>query len=387
MGGGLKKPADAKFRMIPKKSALVWRSVQKSSKIVWATILLIAVNLGVGIYFLIRKSPEASVEITTPVLAIEALKSKSLYFTPQARPFLLARTPQTLTHDDLDAQSERSLAFAQATQNPVLWRQLDRKFHFDAVLLCGDPVTYRPLLGHLLDTGDWTLTYLDHTSLIFQRPPAHQWMPADLDAIRKKFVSYPTNERVVFLVQLAGRLSAATQFTLAKQCLDEALKLKPRSPDALTQLALYYAHFGQWKQTLETADAALAGDKNYQPALITKGQALLAMRRFDEALKVSDHLMEMAPHDPQILFLHARISHEAHAYSREIAALEVLIQQAEQQKISTSGYRIYLGQAQAASGAALPALEQFQKALAAGDLSPEQKNFVNQCVERIKSRM
>jgi hypothetical protein len=361
--------------------------VQTSSKIIGATLLLIFVNLGIGGYFLLRRAPEARPELATPVLAIETLKAKSLYFTQQARAFLVARVPGMLATDDRDGQSGRSIEFVQAAQDPVLWRKLDRQYRFDTILLTGDPATYRPLLKHLLDTGDWTLTYLDHTSLIFQRPPATPWMPADLDALQKKFASYPVDDRVAFLVQLAGKLSAATQLTLAKHSLDEALLLNPKSPDTLTQLALYHAHFGQWKQALEKSDAALAASKNYQPALMTRAQALLVMRRFDEALKVSDHLMEVAPNDPEVLFLHARISHEAHAYSREIAALEVLIAQAEQQKHSVSGFRIYLGQAHAACGAALPALEQFQKALAAGDLSQEQKDFVNECIERIKSRM
>lgn len=361
--------------------------MQTPSKIFLATVVLILVNLGFGAYFLFHKPAEAGPEITTPVLAIETLRSHCLYFTPQARACLLEYTPQMLAPGDRDEKSERSVSFAQAAQDPVLWRQLDRKYRFDSILLCGDPATYRPLLRHLIDRGDWTLTYVDHTSLIFQRPPATPWVPSNLDALRKKFESRTAEERVAFLVQLAGRLSGVMQLTLAKHCLDDALKLNPNSPDALTQLALYYTHFGQWKQALEKADAALAVNKNYRPALVIRAQGLLYMRKFDDALKVSDRLMELAPNDPEILFLHAKVAHEAHAYSREIAALQVLIDQAEHRNQSTTGLHIFLGQAYAASGDAVSSLQQFQTALAAGDLSREQKKELEECVGRIKSRM
>ena len=361
--------------------------MQKSSTILRATLLLIAVNLAIGGYFLLRKPAKISPEIATPMIAVERLQAKSLYFTPQARACLIADAPQILSPDDKDAQSERSIAFAQAAQNPGLWRRLDRQYHFDTILLSGDPATYYPLLQHLLESGDWTLTYLDHTSLIFQRPPAKPWMPANMETLRRKFNAYPVRDQVIFLSQLAGKLSAVTQFTQAKHCIDDAMKLDPKSPEAQTELALYHAHFSQWKEVLAITDAVLAKNKNYRPALETRAQALLATKRFEEALKASDHLMELAPKDPSVLFLHAKIAHENHAYSREVSALQSLIEQTLKLNRSVSGFRIYLGQAFEANGAALPALEQFQGALNAGDLSPEQKKFVRESIERIKSRM
>ena len=57
----------------------------------------------------------------------------------------------------------------QAVENPKLFRQLDRQYRFDALLLIGDPSQYRQLLEHLLEANDWTLTYLDHAALIYKR--------------------------------------------------------------------------------------------------------------------------------------------------------------------------------------------------------------------------
>ena len=363
--------------------------MQNSSKIIIATLALVLANLGIVIYivFLPQHKSAASPEIVTPRIAIEALEAKTVYFTPQARACLLSQKPLLLTPEDKDEKSERSTSFARAAQDAALWRQLDHLYQFDGILLSGDPVTFQPLLSHLLETHDWTLTYLDHTSLIFKRTPAKAWTPADLESISKKFATLKTPDRVSFLIQAAGKLSAVTQYTLAKHYLDEAMQLDPKSPDTLTQLALYYAHFSQWNKVVETSDHALSIDRNNVPALTVKAQGLQAMRRYDEALKTSDHLVEVAANDPNVLFLHARIAHAAHAYSREIAALKTIISIIEPQQFSVSGYRIYLAQAHASNGDALPALEQFQKALAAGDLSPEQKAYVEESIQRIKSRM
>jgi hypothetical protein len=87
-----------------------------------------------------------------------------------------------------------------------------------------------------------------------------------------------------------------------------------------------------------------------------------------------------------MLFLHATISHEAHAYDREVAALKHLIELADAQGQSTTGYRIYLGQAYAETGDAMPSLIEFKKAVEAPDISPEQRKFAQDCIDKIAER-
>ncbi len=360
--------------------------VDKAKRVSFLFLIIVAVNVAIGVVFFFRGSKTASAEITTPLLAIEALQSKSLFYTAAARPFLISLKPQVLTAEDKQDDSERVRDFALAAQDPKLWRQLDHKYQFDTLLLSGDPGQYRLLLQHLIETRDWTLTYLDHTSMIFKRPPAKAWNPRELDAMRDRFKKLSTAERVTFLIQAAGKLLAIQRYTDAKHQLDEARTVNEKSSEVWTQLGLYHAHFAQWLDALNETSKALAIDANYRPALASKAQILFSMRRFDDAFAVSQRLVELAPEDPSALFLHAKISHEAHAYYAEIAALRKLVELAVRERQPVSGYRIYLAQAYAADGQALPALEQFQRALAAGDLSAEQRAYIEESIERIKTR-
>ena len=83
----------------------------------------------------------------------------------------------------------------QAVQNPKLFRQLDRQHRFDTLLLVGDPSQYRPLLEHLLEAKDWTLQYLDHTSLIYRRSAETPWKPDDFVAIRERLAEIRSRAR------------------------------------------------------------------------------------------------------------------------------------------------------------------------------------------------
>src|SRR6202012_223234 len=73
--------------------------------------------------------------LDSPQVALEGLQAKSLYYNGRARAWLLAQRPDLLTDEDRDADSERSRALPQAVQNTTLFRQLDRKYRFDALLL------------------------------------------------------------------------------------------------------------------------------------------------------------------------------------------------------------------------------------------------------------
>ena len=136
----------------------------------------------------------------------------------------------------------------------------------------------------------------------------------------------------------------------------------------------------------DSLDRALALQPDFTPAMTTKAQILFGARRFDDALAISDKIVQEHPDDPSMLFLHATISHEAHAYQREIAALKHLIELAQAQGQSTTGYEIYLGQAYAETGDAMPSLIAFKKAVDAPDISPEQRKFAQDCIDKIGER-
>lgn len=358
--------------------------------VLYATIGLVALNLIVGALLTFKAPTETrSPELSSLREAIDTLPgSARLYFTPNAR----AGLEQHATGAPLAAAPYGTAAaaetvdreFARAAQEPDFFRKLDRKHHFDAVLLAGDPGGYRPLLRHLIESRDWVFTHLDHTSIVFRRPPAELWREETIDEKKARFEK--AGDRAQFLAQAASRLLAAGRTGTAKRCLEEALSLDRKSPDVWTQLALHSATTGRWQEALVHANEALALDGDHPPALSAKAQVLYGLGRFDDALPVAEKVVAAFPHDPGMLFLHAKIAHEAHAYFREIESLRRLIALAEKQGQPASGYRIYLAQAHAAAGEARPALEEFEKAAATGDLSPEQRQFVQESIERIRSR-
>ena len=139
-----------------------------------------------------KKKPPLHPNIATPAIAVETLDAQNPFFTEAARATISAKKPQWLA---TSSSEEEHRAFLHAAQSPALWRQLDRKLHFDAVLLCGDPGEYRSLLNHLIGTKDWTLTYLDQTSLVFRRTPAKKWNIDDFHALLQKFANYPASDR------------------------------------------------------------------------------------------------------------------------------------------------------------------------------------------------
>jgi Tfp pilus assembly protein PilF len=302
--------------------------------------------------------------------------AKALFFTPAAKAELQARRP------DLLAGADES-RFARAAQNPSLFRQLDHRDHFDAALLAGDPGAYRPLLQHLLESRDWVLTNLDSAALVFRRAPAAGWSESALGASGEKFTGA---DRAYFLMSVAGKLLAIGKPALAKKCLDESLELDRKSPATWTQMAVYDGQVGRWADALTDVQKALSLDRDFTPALATKAEILFGAKRFRDALEVSSRLIEKTSTDPAALFLHAKIAHEAHDFAQEIVAMQSLVALAEKHGEPTSGYRIFLGQAYAHEGRAQLALDEFSKAIAAGDLSPEQLTFVQDSIARIKAR-
>jgi tetratricopeptide (TPR) repeat protein len=324
--------------------------------------------------------------LTTPQLALERLTARTLYFNGPAQPWLLALHPELLTAETRDARSERSRAFAQAVAAPTLFRQLDRQLHFDTLFFVGDPSQYRTLLDHLVERKDFTMTYVDHTSIVFKRPAPSAWASSDLAAVRSRLGKISPAETAEFLALAAAKLTAAHREPEAKQLLDEALVLDEKSVEAWTSLAGYQMNRGEFTEALIATDRALKVDSRHLGALAIRAQVFYATKQYNEAYALSGQLVARLPDDPNILFKHAQIAHEAHAYKTEIATLEKLISLAEADHRSTTGYRVYLAQACTAAGQGQPAIDNFNRVLADPDLPADQRKFATESIERIKKR-
>jgi len=324
--------------------------------------------------------------LDSPQLAVEALQAQSLYFNGRAKPWLLARRPELLKAEDRDPDSERSRSFPQAVEMPKLFRQLDRAYRFDALFLVGDPSEYKPLLDHLVETKDWTLRYVDHTSLVFRRDGGQPWRVDDFAAVKAHFAGSSARDRAEVLAQAALRLLAAKQPEAGKTLLDEASDLAPKEPHVANALAMYYIGRGEWAQASQQVERALSADSDFLPALATRTLLLYGMKRFSEAYDLSSKLIAKVPNDPNLLFYHAKIAHEAHAYQAEVVALGTLIKQAEAEGRPIGGYQIYLGQAFTSMGDAQRAIDAFMLALNDADLPTDQRSFARENIARIKKR-
>jgi len=348
-----------------------------------AAAALVLVLAGGSLFWLRRPASPLGPELATPALALAYLEKvapaqgKKLFFTPAALEFLPG---------DREALRKQAGEFDAAAQKPQAWRTLDRKERFDALLLTGSPAAFRPLLDHLRQSPDWTLVDLDPTSLIFRRSPATAWSPKDLEPLKAAFASRPKREQVLMRVQSADRLVAIGEPGPARELLDEAIKIDPSSSPAWTELACLHAAQGQWEKALETSERAVQCDKGYLPALAAKANALFAYGKFNEALALTRQLIEKEPGDGPNLYLHAKVTHAAHAYAEEIETLLKIISVAEARSMPTGTWRIFLAQAYGATGQAEPALAQFEAALKESTLSEKERAFAEKAIERIKSR-
>ncbi len=352
-------------------------------RIIFALVVALA---GWGVWLIVGATRKPDPELTSPKLALEQLQAKSLYFNIAARPWLLAWRPDLLTEEDRDADSPRSRAFVQAVQNPKLFRQLDRQYRFDAVLLVGDPSQYKPLLDHLADTKDWAPRYVDHTSIVLRRDGGKAWSLADFEVVRERLKEKFAKSRAMAWAQAATKLLAARQADAGKSLLDEAARISPNHPEVANALAIYHMGRAEWRQADAQVQKALAADKDFLPALATKTQLLYGTKRFSEAYEISKQVIARLPEDPQLLFYHAKIAHEANAFKAEIEALEKLITWAEAEGRPTGGYQLYLGQAYASVGDARRSIDSFMLALSDPDIPDDQRAFARENIARIKKR-
>ena len=333
--------------------------------------------------------------VSTPKIAMEKLEARSLYYNNMAKPWLLQLRGDLLTAEDGDAKSARAVSFAQATQNPRLFRQLDRQYRFDTVVLLDDPSRYQRLLDHLLEPEpekrDFRLVYLDHWVLVFKRGAAREWEPGDAEVVRQRMAGLHSEDRASFLAMAAMKMLAVRQFEAAKRWLDEALSADGSSVDALTGLAQYYVWLGKWKEAEAFADKALAQSENCVGAVAVKVLTMRATKHMLDAFKFSEKLNTLIPEDPVRLWQHSQLAHEAKLYDAEIVALTRLIKLVQDEERPVAEYEFHLGEAHAFAamqdGTHAPkAVEHFNRALADPLLPADKRKFAEERLATIRER-
>jgi hypothetical protein len=333
--------------------------------------------------------------VLTPQLALESLQAKKLYFNGLAHPWLLKQRPDLLPAEARDESGPVARSFGQATQNPKLFRQLDRQIRFDTILLLDDPSNYQRLIDHLLepelDQRDFRLVYLDHWAMVFKRGAEREWEPADALPLKQKLAGTRSEDRAAFLAKAAARMLAIRKFEPAKQWLDEAIAADSDSIDALAGLAGYFVAQGKWPEAESYADRALEQNPVFVPALQAKVVALRATKHNADAFRLSEKLNALLPENPVRLWQHAQLAHQAGEYVKEIDALNRLVVMAESEQRPSGEYHFYLGEAHAFQSAHdathVPlAVEHLKRALLDPALPKKERRFAEERLATIRER-
>ncbi len=333
--------------------------------------------------------------VITPSLVLQGLTSKVLFFSNEARPWVIKLRPDLLAEDDREPDSNRSRAIRQANVNPKLFRQVDRQVRFDTVLLLGDPSGFQRLLDHFIDPEetkrDFQLVYLDHWSYVFKRGDVKPWSVADAEALRPKIAGASASDRASFLAKTAAKMFAIREFGAAQIWMEEALALDGGSVDALAGMANFQVKFGKWKEAEAFADRALEKDPNCVDAIAAKMMTQRATKHFLDAFRTSKRLNVLIPEDPVRLFQHSELAREARLRAEQVTALERLIALAKAEERPVGSYEFYLGDAHiflASEDAThvLLAAEHFRRALADPTLSPEHRRFAEERMATIRER-
>jgi len=178
--------------------------------------------------------------------------AKTVYYKrPRPQPWLAKE------HPELAQPASRGGPFAQGggrTQNS--FARLDRELRFDEVWLCGDPSQFPSRCSsHFLDTPDFTLAYLDHTSVIFRRggtPLDHG--PARRPSARSS--PCPWTRRTSSRAQ-PTKLLAIRRLDEAKGASwKQAQQLNASAPDVWTGWSTWHMLRGEMPAAIEAADKA-----------------------------------------------------------------------------------------------------------------------------------
>ena len=327
---------------------------------------------------------------TTPKLALEHLQSgnfKAVYFNGGAVAGVFAAWPRWLKEEDRAVRSPRVRAMAQAALSPKLFRQLDRQEHFDAILLCGDPIQFKPLLEHLVQSGDWALDWLDPFSLVYVRGSEETFSAENISTMVRRWDAASKQMRASALARISERLVAAHRKDAALEILEQAHAVSEEAADVWVAEGNFRLARGEMEKAVSAANRALKIDHHNRAAKSVKAQGLYFSRHFEDAYGLSKELLDDSPNDPVMMFNHAKISHEVGAIQEEIGILKKLVRIAIQEGRSASWFRVYLGQALGMTGKGKEAIAEFDLALADADLPEDQRQTAQNYRKRIEKML
>jgi tetratricopeptide (TPR) repeat protein len=214
--------------------------------------------------------------------------------------------------------------YAWALQDPAAWRELDRRYRFDWVLL-PRVLAREPDLADFLDADTtWALAFADDAAALWlrrdgscapqARAHAYRWMPGGTVALgalgaaagrdplvragaaaefARAMASSPFNARAH---TLGGNLDMIEgDFASARAHYDEAARQQPNEPELKPRQGLARLHAGDPAAALECFREMRRLRPRWPEADLREAQALMALGRRDEALRLVRRSVERHP--------------------------------------------------------------------------------------------
>lgn len=181
----------------------------------------------------------------------------------------------------------------------------EAKEHLIEAVTKGDPNPhYHGLLGHVLKD------LKDHHGALYQYRRALQLDPSYTEAHHG----------------IIDMLIETEQYKTARDTLSDSLASNPEQPNLWSKLASIWVSLNEANKAVESANNALTRDPNQELAFLSRGRALILLKRNQEALSDLQQALNLKPQNPQAHYflglLHYKNNHKRPALQAFKTALE-----------------------------------------------------------------
>jgi tetratricopeptide (TPR) repeat protein len=264
-------------------------------------------------------------------------------------------------------------------QEAATFYSLNRERHFKAIFLGNRPSSL-PLVRALLSSPLWVLGDVLPGGYVFLPLGRAAWSLPDEESLRK---SYPDPHfRARWLIGTASSLIPIGRTLDAEKLLEMAAGTKKETSRLLATKASLAASRGDWSTALELSKKSHDLDDSDLMSSMIEIRALTECGRADEALELARNLVGRSENQ-ETLFLLARAANAANSNTEEIEALQRVAIHARRERQSLGVILTYLGQAYAKKGNRGEALRTFQEAIAAPELTDEQRRLLRVIMDHL----
>lgn len=166
-------------------------------------------------------------------------------------------------------------------------------------------VVTRPDVSFVVSTGEALITL--------------GWLEPAEKMMRQALLREPTNAGLLFgLAQIADKQDNTA---LAEEAYRRLTVIHPGAADSWIAMGQFYVRTREWDEARGAFEEALRREQDPPDALYGLAQALLGLRRRDDALATARRLTTVAPNAPRSWFMLAKVAGDARRYEEQELAL------------------------------------------------------------------